>query len=145
VSAIFGTHPHQLQGVECYKNSLIFYSLGNFSFHRRGGGLAYCMPSGEYTHKEVYTLKVDPGITYDYRRHWDQTGIAYVELDRVGLKRATFLPAMLNAKGSPEVVDAADPQFETIRSYLEWAAEDIPGGLTRLAVEGDRFVLFNRA
>jgi len=145
VSAILGTHPHQLQGIELYKQGIIFYSLGNFSFHRRGGGLAYCMPHGEYTHKEVYTLKVDPGITYDYRRHWDQTGIAYIELDRSGLKSATFLPALLNAKGAPEVVKPGDPQFDTIRGYLEWAAEDIAGGLTGLAVEGGHYKLFNRA
>lgn len=29
---VVGTHPHVLQGVEVYKNRLIFYSLGNFSF-----------------------------------------------------------------------------------------------------------------
>ena len=29
---ILGHHPHVLQGVEQYKNSLIFYSLGNFVF-----------------------------------------------------------------------------------------------------------------
>ncbi len=29
---VVGTHPHVLQGIEVYKNRLIFYSLGNFSF-----------------------------------------------------------------------------------------------------------------
>lgn len=29
---VVGTHPHVLQGVEVYKNRLILYSLGNFSF-----------------------------------------------------------------------------------------------------------------
>ena len=29
---IVGTHPHVLQGIEIYKNRIIFYSLGNFSF-----------------------------------------------------------------------------------------------------------------
>ena len=29
---VVGTHPHVLQGIEIYKNRLIFYSLGNFSF-----------------------------------------------------------------------------------------------------------------
>lgn len=29
---IFGHHPHVLQGVERYKNGIIFYSLGNFTF-----------------------------------------------------------------------------------------------------------------
>lgn len=29
---IVGTHPHVLHGIEVYKNRLIFYSLGNFTF-----------------------------------------------------------------------------------------------------------------
>jgi len=30
--AVIGHHPHVLQGVEQYKNGIIFYSLGNFAF-----------------------------------------------------------------------------------------------------------------
>lgn len=30
--AVIGHHPHVLQGVEHYKNGIIFYSLGNFAF-----------------------------------------------------------------------------------------------------------------
>ncbi len=29
---VIGHHPHVLQGIEHYKNALIFYSLGNFAF-----------------------------------------------------------------------------------------------------------------
>ena len=29
---IIGHHPHVVQGIETYKNKLIFYSLGNFVF-----------------------------------------------------------------------------------------------------------------
>ena len=32
VNAIIGSHPHVTQGIEIYKNSPIFYSLGNFIF-----------------------------------------------------------------------------------------------------------------
>ena len=32
VSAVLGTHPHVIQGIEVYKEKLIFYSLGNFIF-----------------------------------------------------------------------------------------------------------------
>ncbi len=34
---IVGHHPHLLQGVECYKNSIICYSIGNFVFARGTG------------------------------------------------------------------------------------------------------------
>jgi poly-gamma-glutamate capsule biosynthesis protein CapA/YwtB (metallophosphatase superfamily) len=32
VSAIIGSHPHVVQGIESYKKGIIFYSLGNFIF-----------------------------------------------------------------------------------------------------------------
>lgn len=34
---VIGHHPHILQGIETYKEKLIFYSLGNFIFEGRGG------------------------------------------------------------------------------------------------------------
>jgi len=33
VDIIIGHHPHYLQGIEKYKEGIIFYSLGNFNFH----------------------------------------------------------------------------------------------------------------
>ncbi|MEK7841619.1 MAG: CapA family protein [Deltaproteobacteria bacterium] len=39
---IIGHHPHVLQGVERYKNGLIFYSLGNFAF----GSVSQSIPEG---------------------------------------------------------------------------------------------------
>ena len=143
-SVILGHHPHQQQPIEIFRDGVIFYSLGNFAFHRRGGGLAYCMPNGEYTHKEVYSVNVDPGVSYEYKRHWDEGGIAYVELDEHGLKKAVYLPALLNDKGAPEIVRPGEPQFETTRRYLQWAAADIPGGVVDIRVENDRYVLFDR-
>ncbi len=35
VDLIVGTHPHILQGFEIYKGKHIFYSLGNFIFHKK--------------------------------------------------------------------------------------------------------------
>jgi len=143
-AAIIGHHPHQIQGIERYRDGIVFYSLGNFAFHRRGGGAAYCMPNGEYTHKHVYTLNVDPGISYDYRRHWPEGGLAYLELDKGGVKRATYLPMMLNDAGQPEIVRPGEPAFDAIRTYLEWAATELPDGIREIGVEGDRYVLMER-
>jgi poly-gamma-glutamate synthesis protein (capsule biosynthesis protein) len=33
---VIGHHPHRLQGVERYKNGIVFYSLGNFAFAAKG-------------------------------------------------------------------------------------------------------------
>lgn len=143
-SVILGHHPHQQQAIEVHKGAVILYSLGNFAFHRRGGGLAYCMPNGEYTHKEVYAVDVDPGHYYDYKRHWNEGGIAYLELDKKGVSRATYLPTLLNALGQPEIVLPNSPQFEMSRKYLEWVARNVTGGVTDIKVDQDRYVLFER-
>ncbi|MCC6531187.1 MAG: CapA family protein [Burkholderiales bacterium] len=143
-AVVLGHHPHQPQGVEIYQGAAIFYSLGNFAFHRRGGGLAYCMPNGEHTHKSVYTIDVDPGISYDYKRHWNEGGIAYLDLDRDGLARAAYAPTLLDDRGAPQLVARGDPQFDRSRNYLEWAAAGMPGGVTAIGVEDDRFLLYAR-
>jgi len=38
---ILGHHPHIIQGIEEYKNGIIFYSLGNFIFDNTAGKVAY--------------------------------------------------------------------------------------------------------
>ena len=143
-SVILGHHPHQQQPVEVHKGAVIFYSLGNFAMYRRKGGHAYCMPNGEYTHHEVYSQEPDPGHHYDYKRHGNESGIAYLEIDRDGVRRATYLPLLLNEIGQPEIVHPKDAQFDTTRKYLEWAARGLPGGLTDMRVENGRYVLFER-
>ncbi len=142
--AILGTHPHQQQGVEIYKGAVIFYSLGNLAFHPRGGGLALCMPDGRLTHKEVYSREMDPGHFYDYRRHWNEGGIAYIDLDKVGIKRAAYLPTLMNKAGQPEILLPDNPHFETSRLYLEWLGTGIKGGVTKIGAEEGRYVMYER-
>jgi len=143
--AILGHHPHQLQAVEIYRGAPIFYSLGNFAFHRRGGGPAYCMPNGDVTHKSVYSIDADPGHHYDYRRHWNESGIAYIELDAAGVRTVTFLPTLLDERGRPQIVEPGDTQFDTTRRYLEWAGEGLAGAVTDIRVDGGRYVLYERS
>jgi poly-gamma-glutamate synthesis protein (capsule biosynthesis protein) len=142
---ILGHHPHQQQATEVHKGAVIFYSLGNLSVHRRGGGHAYCMPNGDYTHEEVYSLEADPGQSFHYKRHWNEGGIAYVELDRSGVRKATYLPTRLDAIGAPQVVTPQDPLFETSRQYLEWIARKVEGGVREIKVSDGRYLLYDRA
>ena len=143
-SVILGHHAHQPQGIEIYKGAIIFYSIGNFVFHRRGGGPAPCMPGEKYTHKEIYSKEMDPGHYYDYRRHWAESGIPYLKLDRAGLREATYLPTFLDAEGRPEILTPDNPQFEKSRVYLEWLAKDVNGGITNIPVRDGRYCLYER-
>lgn len=62
---IFGHHPHVLQGVERYKNALIFYSLGNFIFASYSEKTPYSMivnlhvSDGEIKNAEIIPIIVN--------------------------------------------------------------------------------------
>ncbi|MCE2945689.1 MAG: CapA family protein [bacterium] len=143
--AIVGHHPHQPQGVEVYRGGIIFYSLGNLAVHPRGGGYAYCQPGGEYTHNEVFSVEPEPGVAFGYKRHWNEGGLAFLDIDRTGVRRATFLPTLMNARGQPEVLAAGTEAFEKLRVYLEWCARNIAGGINQISVEEGRYLLHRRS
>lgn len=146
-AAIIGHHPHQPQGIEVYKGAPIYYSLGNFAMNRKNRAKIgpWCVPNGEYTHKEVYDAEMDPGHYYEHRRHYYEGGMACLELDKAGVARATWLPTMMDGQnGQPSIVETADPQFETSRRYLEWASRMIPGGVNEVPAKDGRYVLYER-
>ena len=143
-TAVLGHHAHQQQGMELYKDGVIFYSIGNFAFHRRGGPPAACMPDGRYLHKEVYSVEPEPGIVYDYRRHYNEGGLAFLTVDRRGLRGADYVPTRLNAAGQPELIRPEDPQFEKSMNYLNWTGKFIQGGVTDLKPAGDRYAILRR-
>lgn len=63
-SLILGHHPHVLQGIEQYKNGLIYYSLGNFAFgsySRRAntGGIAKVKFCPQQTQAGIYIVDVN--------------------------------------------------------------------------------------
>jgi poly-gamma-glutamate synthesis protein (capsule biosynthesis protein) len=143
-TAVLGHHAHQQQGMELYKNGVIFYSIGNFAFHRRGGPPAACMPEGRYLHKEVYSIEPEPGVVYDYRRHYNEGGVAFIAVDQHGLRSVDYVPTKLNAAGQPEIIRAEDPQFEKSMTYLNWTGKFIRGGITNLKPAGDRYAVYRR-
>lgn len=59
VDLVIGHHPHVPQGIEEYKNGLIFYSLGNFAFDMGNG------PQNENTYSVVINIDENKKITYE--------------------------------------------------------------------------------
>lgn len=146
-SLVLGHHPHVMQAVEQYKGAVIFYSLGNFAFFRRGGhenSPNFLCPQGEYEFKDVYSMELDPGHAFHWHRHWSEGLIAYVEFDRKGIVRATLLPTLMNDKAQPQVVTPKSAHFEEFRRFASWVSDSIQGGLKDVRVAGDRFVLYER-
>lgn len=143
-TAILGHHPHVMQAVEIYKGAAIFYSLGNFAFYRMPGSHQYCLPNCEYTFDQVYSRPMEPGYTYRYDRFRMEGGIAFLQLDREGLRKVTFVPTVMNSERQATIVPRDSAKFEEIRTYLSWVSEGLEGGIKEPKVEGDRIVLFER-
>ncbi len=149
-SAILGHHAHQPQGIEIYKDGVIFYSMGNFSAYTSAPEIAKkrhsrCAPYGEYTHQEVYTMEPDPGFVFDYKRHYKEGGIAFFDMDRSGISRVCYQPTLMNAAGQPEILSPGHPQFAKSLEYFNWAGKFIDGGITNIKASGDRYEIFRRA
>lgn len=61
---IIGSHPHVLQGIEYYKNGIIFYSLGNFLFSNYRSDTM--MVSVTLKQDNSFTAKILPCSSYIY-------------------------------------------------------------------------------
>ena len=68
----------------------------------------------------------------------------YLDADKKGLARVTYLPTLINKPGQPEVLGPAHPQFAKSLEYLNWAGKFIAGGLTQMKPAGDRYQVFAR-
>lgn len=82
---VLGHHPHVLQGIERYKNGVIFYSLGNFIF----GSMS-----------RTASTSIIARITLD-------KGVKKVEVIPIEIRnrKARFQPKLLTAKEGEDVVD----------------------------------------
>ncbi|MBI3044863.1 MAG: CapA family protein [Betaproteobacteria bacterium] len=145
--AVIGHHAHQPQAIERYKSGVIFYSLGNFCFYRTAAhkrNSPRCAPNREYTFQEVYSLEPEPGVVYDYQRHYNEGGIAFLEFDKDGLAAAEYLPTFMRESGHAEVVGPDSPQFQKSLAYLNWAGKFVKGGMTNILAVGDRYQIYRR-
>lgn len=69
----------------------------------------------------------------------------FIDVDRLGLMRVTYLPILLNESGQPVVVRPEEPQFEKSLTYLNWVGKFIGGGVTQIRATGDRYEVFARS
>ncbi len=145
--AVLGHHPHQLQAIEAYKGGMIFYSLGNFCFWRdsvRKSSPGLCSPESDYTQHDAYSLEPDPGAVFDYKRHFNEGGIALLTLEGTGVANVEFVPTLMDEGGKPAVVEPPHPQFGRTLEYLNWCGKFVDGGITTMAAAGNHYSVYAR-
>lgn len=137
---ILGHHPHNLNTIEFYKGKPIFYSLGNFAFD-------YRTPSEHaddpyiLAQKEVYKGVMDTDPKYQATQFpavSRATMIVSFDIADRKVNRISFLPAMSNVEGQPEVVSPASDDGKQVINLQTELCKDHN---TKLTVDGEEVVL----
>jgi len=96
---IIGHHPHVLQGVEFYKQGIIFYSLGNFTFASKSS---------------VADVSAIIRITFDYNRREAEI----LPLDVLN-RRVSFQPQLLTGAKCDAVIEKLNALSGTFNTKIE--------------------------
>jgi poly-gamma-glutamate capsule biosynthesis protein CapA/YwtB (metallophosphatase superfamily) len=119
---ILGHHAHAVKAVEVYKGKVCFYSIGNFMTNGVGAhqiydwNLIWHRMDPEYQREGLYCQPV----------HCQMTMVAKAVISKQGVERVSFLPAHINAKAQPAVLDPGDPRFAQMLEYMEWVSDQYP-------------------
>ncbi len=115
---ILGHHPHMLKGIEVYKGRVIFFSMGNFAFE---SWINPPLPEG----KLLYRVKVDPEYpTYYFSPESLKSMLVKAVISNKKVEQVSFLPAMINKQGQPELLPRADKRSDEVYEYMEWVCRD---------------------
>ena len=129
---ILGHHPHIPKAIEVYNGKVCFYSLGNFIMTLRS------TPESAAAFSRKYGIEMHPLLAYGPDCH--RTLVAKAVLSREGVKKVSFLPALIDKQLRPEILRRDDARFDEMVGYLEWASE---GFNHKFAVEGDEVLVTN--
>jgi hypothetical protein len=122
---IVGTHPHRLKGIEIYKGAPIFYSLGNFCFDQP----RWALDEGRRRSPE-HKAHMDSQRDWTYDPEYEEwyaippenrkSMLVRMDVDTKTKKitRLCYLPIMINKRAQPQILDAGDPQFDDVVSYV---------------------------
>ncbi len=139
---ILGHHAHILKGIEVYKGKVITYSLGNFAIEQPAAFKAELYKSKG--HKEIEELnplwKTDE--EYPLPPETRKTMIVKCTITGESINRISYLPAYLNAKSEPEVLNSRDKRFEEVVEYMNTITLD-QGLDTPFITDADEVVVRN--
>jgi len=140
---VIGGHPHILKGIEVYRGKVIFHSMGNFAFDISGETawkyLAAIIPTMSKIYPAFFHL--DPDYpTYPFHPDSRKTMLAKCIISNKKVEKVSFLPALINKQGQPEILPRENKNFDDILSYVR----EVSGkeGLdTKFQIEGDEVLI----
>lgn len=111
-------HAHILKGIEMHQGRPIFYGLGNFAYDSHSMRGERRKSSKEF--HDFYKRKVEPGWElYPYQPDARKTIVAKLSMNKDGIDRVAYLPAMINRLGQAEIVGASDPRGQEVFEYMK--------------------------
>lgn len=131
---ILGHHAHVPKGIGVHGGKACFYSLSNFIMSSEGKAPGQLTPLAQ--HLGVVLDPEYPRLPYglDAKRSL----IAKAVLSKTGVKRASFLPVLIDKRLRPEVLRNGDARFDDAVRYMDWASEKLDH---KFSVEGDEVIV----
>lgn len=123
---IIGHHAHILKPVEIYKDKVIIYSLANFALEEPGAFAENLDLYNSLSYKELQDLNPDwkkaphramPADSY-------KTMMARIVISERRIQGISFLPTQIDEKANPQILQANDPRFQEIVTYLQDITRD---------------------
>lgn len=131
---ILGHHAHTPKAIGVYGGKVCFFSLSNFIMSSTAK-----TPAQADAFAKSYGVTMDPEYPHlAYGADAKRSLIAKAVLGPNGVKRASFLPVLIDRKLRPEVLCRGDARFDDAVRFMEWVSA---GFEHRFTVEGDEVVV----
>jgi poly-gamma-glutamate capsule biosynthesis protein CapA/YwtB (metallophosphatase superfamily) len=128
--AILGHHAHVPKAIEVIDSRVCFHSLSNFVMTAPARSAASAA-----AFEARYGVRLDPGYpNLPYGEDAKRSLVARLDIGQSGVRRAAFLPVMIDKKLRPEILRASDPRFVEMLTYMERVSE---GFSHRFTVDND--------
>jgi hypothetical protein len=131
---ILGHHAHVPKAIEVHAGNTCFYSLSNFIMSAPAKTDA---AAAEFCAR--YGVVLDPDYPHlPYGTDSKLSLVAKAVMSKTAPTRTSFMPVIIDLNLRPEILQAGDPRFAEMLSYMEWASEGFPH---RFAVAGNEVTI----
>ncbi len=131
---ILGHHAHAPKAIGVYGQKVCLYSLSNFIMSGVEKSAAAAV-----IFQDRYGVELDPDYPrLAYGTDAKRSLIAKAVLTKAGVKRVSFLPALIDKQLRPEVLHQGDPRFDEAVDFMDWVSEGFPH---RFTIEGDEVIV----